>query len=135
MGGGNPPRSPSTRHRLESTIGHQATYTDDAVGDLRPSPAISNAAPPATRRPTWSYALRLGRPASKATDPDTGLTVYGYDNNGNQTSVDDATYAPTVYTRYDSLNRPTSRCASPTCDPSFWPATPRCSRPGPTTLG
>jgi RHS repeat-associated protein len=77
-----------------------ATYGYNAVGDL------TSIVDPLANRITYTIDA-LGRRIAMD-DPDAGDWTYTYDANGNQQTVTDSTNA-TLYTAYDSLNRPVER--------------------------
>jgi RHS repeat-associated protein len=93
-------------NRAGTTLDHAATYTHSPLGLLTGiSSTLSTGAAPTT----WSYDYDWAGRRTRAVDPDTGTTAYGYDADDNLVSVDDAMPAGPVTTGYDNLNRPTQR--------------------------
>lgn len=88
--------------------GEYAAYTYTAAGQLATITAPIGNADASGGHPevTWTYTYDLAGRRIKSNDPDTGITTYAYNFNGDLTSVDDATTKPPVGTTYDALDRP-----------------------------
>lgn len=117
---------------LTAAVGDSAKYTYTTTGQLKTIKKSLDGT-----EHTWAYGYDLAGRKTWADDPDTGASVYGYDDNGNLTvtatgtSVVGADDSPSlleasslIQTKYDVLNRPTLRTDATSALPGVLPFVP-----------
>jgi RHS repeat-associated protein len=89
----------------DPTPAHSATHEYTGTGLLT---KISSKIAGTTEN--WTYGYDLAGRRTSASDPDTGLATYTYDDNGNQLEATDSVDV-TIKTEYDAMDRPFRRTA------------------------